>query len=302
MNEIDRHLAELAKRQHQVFSREQAAAAGLNRSAVSRRVRSGLYVALGTNSLCFAGTDVGFRGRLTAGLFDLGPDALVSGRSAAALLELDGFNEGPCEYLVPRDQRHRTVPGVVTSSPDITRLDRTQVDGIRCTSGTRTVVQLILTRTSEREVGNALDSGSRRGLTAPSVVQRRLDEMGTQGRPGIAVFNRVMESAGVQSWLERQFLSLVKAAGLPKPALQRTYRADGEHIARVDFDFAPTPVVVEVGGRRGYLSLDERRRQERRRNALQLEGRTIYFFTTEDVIEDGSYVIDTVRRSISNAA
>ena len=70
----------------------------------------------------------------------------------------------------------------------------------------------------------------------------------------MAAFDRVMESAGVQSWLERQFLQLIERAGLPRPTLQRTYRHDGRHVARVDFDFEPWPVLVEVGGRRGYLA------------------------------------------------
>ena len=57
------------------------------------------------------------------------------------------------------------------------------------------------------------------------------------------------------------------------------------HIARVDFDFSPLPIMVEVGGKRGYMSSSERQRQERRRNELQLLGKVIYFFTTEDVVQ-----------------
>ena len=301
MNDADRQLAELAKRQHQVFSRGQAMEAGLSKFALCRRVQSGLYVAIGPGSLCFGGTDLTYRGRLKAGLLDLGPRALVSGRAAAVLLELDGFDEGPLEYLQPRVQRSRSTTGTVTTTTQISRLDRVVVDGLACTSATRTVVQLLRSG-SEREVGNALDSGTRRHLTAPTVVRKRLDELGTQGRIGIATFERVMESAGVQSWLERRFLELVRSARLPEPTLQRTYRSDGVHVARVDFDFAPTPVVVEVGGRRGYLSLEERRRQERRRNALQLLGRVVYFFSTEDVVEDGRYVLATVRSAVGRAA
>lgn len=211
----------------------------------------------------------------SAGLLDFGPDALVSGRAAAALLGLDGFDESGLAFLVPRNQRDRHTVGLVTSTHDISRLDRVNVDGLACTSCTRAIVQL-LGRASEREVGNALDSGTRMRLTAPSVVRRRLDELGTKGRVGLAVFNRVMESAGVQSWLERRFLALMRSSGLPKRALQRTYRSDGNHVARVDFDFGPKPVIVEVGGQKGYLSFDERRRQEHRRNELQLWGKTIY--------------------------
>ena len=108
-----------------------------------------------------------------------------------------------------------------------------------------------------------------------------------------------MSSAGVESWLERRFLKLLDGLPLPKPALQRTYRSDGVHVARVDFDFVPLPVVVEVGGRRGYLSASERRRQEHRRNQLQLLGKTIYFFTTEDVTTDPDYVTATLLAGIS---
>ena len=65
----------------------------------------------------------------------------------------------------------------------------------------------------------------------------------------------------------------------------------GCSIARVDFDFEPLPVIVEVGGRRGYMSASERQRQERRRNQLQLLGKVVYFFCTEDVVESPGYVV-----------
>ena len=73
-------------------------------------------------------------------------------------------------------------------------------------------------------------------------------------------------------------------------------------MARVDFDFAPLPIVVEVGGRRGYFSSSERRRQEHRRNELQLLGKTIYFFTTEDVVDDPQYVTATLVAGIARLA
>lgn len=51
-------------------------------------------------------------------------------------------------------------------------------------------------------------------------------------------FDELMAAAGVESWLERTFMTLVQEAGLPEPRLQRVVRADGRHVARVDFDFA----------------------------------------------------------------
>jgi hypothetical protein len=301
MNDADRRLAAIAAIQRQVFTREQALAAGLSASAIGRRESSGLFVAHGPWTLHFAGSSLDWRDCLLAGLLDLGSSALVTARSAAALHGLDGFEDGPLQFLVPLGLRGRRTVGQVSCTPSIGPLDRATVDGLAVTSGTRTVLELI-GRVNERELGNALDSALRKGLTSPAMLLRRLDELGRQGRRGVATFDRVMESAGVQSWLERQFLRLVDQAGLPRPTLQRTYRNDGRHVARVDFDFEPWPVLVEVGGRRGYLSADERRRQEHRRNELQLLGKVIYFFTTEDVAEDAGYVIATVRQALLQAA
>jgi hypothetical protein len=301
MNDADRALAALAGRQRQVFTRNQAVAAGLTRSAITYRAQNGLLVPYGVHVLHFGGTTLDWRSRLAAGLLDLGPNALVTGRAAAALHRLDGYDEGPLEFLVRRSQRRRRTVGDVRSTSRLIPLDRVPVDGLWVTSGTRTALEL-LGRVTERELGNAIDSAIRAGITAPSYLRRRLQQLGRQGRPGVAVFDRVMESAGVQSWLERRFVRLVRGAGLPKPVTQRIYRRDGVHIARVDFDFSPAPVIVEVGGRRGYLAADDRRRQEHRRSELQLIGKIVYFFSSEDVTEREPYVVATVAQALAVAA
>jgi hypothetical protein len=74
----------------------------------------------------------------------------------------------------------------------------------------------------------------------------------------------------VESGLERQLVRIVVSTGLPVLLLQRRYELPGVGVARVDFEFAGLPIVVEVGGSRGYLSGAERQRQERRRNELRL--------------------------------
>ncbi len=189
----------------------------------------------------------------------------------------------------------------MTSSPSIVPLDRTTVNGLDVTSGTRTVIELI-GRVDRDKLGNALDSAYRRRLTAPGVVDRRLNELGRRGRPGIVDFDELMTLAGVESWLERAFLRILRGTALPTPTMQRTYRRDGAHIARVDFDFSPLPVIVEVGGKRGYLSTAERQRQERRRNEMQLLGKVVYFFTTEDVVSDPGYVVRILSTAIGEAS
>ena len=50
------------------------------------------------------------------------------------------------------------------------------------------------------------------------------------------------------------------------------------------------------------MSASERQRQERRRNQLQLLGKVVYFFCTEDVVESPGYVVTTVRAALAEAA
>lgn len=300
MNDSEQRLLAIAARQRQVFSRPQARQAGLSQNAISRRLADRRFVRVGPRTLTFAGVRLDWRGRLQGGLLDLGPGAIVAAESAAALHKLDGYGEGPLVYLVERGCRGARTLGDVLTTSSIDRYDRMRIDGLDVATGTRTVVSLI-GRVDQRRLGNAFDSACRMRLTTPARIDERLDELGRQGRPGLEMYYAMRKAGDVQSWLEREFLRTIAGSGLPKPAAQRVYRRDGVHVARVDFDFSPLPILVEVGGRRGYLSLAERQRQERRRNQLQLLGRTVYFFTTEDVRDDKAYVRRTLALALRAA-
>ncbi len=301
MNDALRALAAIAAEQHEIVSRVQVAEAGLTTWALGRHVRAGTLVAVGPHSWRFAGTALTWRGQLQAGVFDLGSAALVAGRAALLLLGVDVAAPAPLEFVVPRAQRSRTTAGVVRSGAAPGAVERCTVDGLPCVSATLAVLQVA--RFGDRvETTNALDNAVRLRLTTPDLVHQALAERRRRGVAGVALLDDVLLDAGVQSWLERRFLALVRAAGLPVPALQRVYRRGSRHVARVDFDFAPLPVVVEVGGQKGYLTRRERQRQERRRNELQLLGKVAYFFTYEDVTGDEAYVLRTLHSALGRAA
>lgn len=300
MSEIDGHLSKLAEQQHGVFTRRQVRDAGLSPSAISKRVSRGDLIAVGSATLRLAGHVPSWRGLLTAGLLELGPTALVSGAAAAQLHELDGFDGDEVEFLVPRNLRGRKTVGRVRTTDEISRADRVIFDGLATTSPTRTVVEVLRNGESD-PAGRALDSACRMRLTAHAVVRRRLDELGRPGRGGAALFDRLTRIGTVESWLERRFLALIARHGLPTPSLQQRYRLPDIGVARVDFEYSMWGLVIEVGGSRGYLSLDERKRQERRRNSLQLDGKTIYFFTRDDVVHDEAYVVRTIGAALNGA-
>jgi hypothetical protein len=155
-------------------------------------------------------------------------------------------------------------------------LDLVTVDGFRCTSATRTIIDLAHAGTAEVRLEAAIDSAVRAGLTAPIVLERRLGQLRGRGRWGARRLDALLIDSGGESLLERRFLRLVRAAGLPRPETQVVQRREGRHVARVDFLFPQHRIVVEVSGRLGHSTPTERSRDAQRRNELQDIGMTVY--------------------------
>ena len=94
--------------------------------------------------------------------------------------------------------------------------------------------------------------------------------------------------------LERRFLALVRAAGLPRPVTQQRIRSDGRHVARVDFLYAAQAMVIEVSGRLGHSNPTDRGHDAQRRNELQDLGFAVYEYTWGDIVRRPGYVTTTL--------
>ena len=175
-------------------------------------------------------------------------------------------------------------------------IDRVEVDGFRCTSASRTVVDLAGSA-RVRALERAIDSAVRDGLSSPTFLAHRLRAL----RParGVRTLDRLLVDSGGHSDLERRFLELVRRAGLPRPICQRPYRDDHGRVIRVDFSFEPRPVIVEVTGRRGHASDAERAKDAQRRNELQRVGFVVLEFTNRQVRDEPDDVIATLRRHLT---
>lgn len=299
MRDEEAALEALARRQRQVFSRQQAYDVGLDRRVVHRRVNAGRWIEVGPHTFTFAGVELDWLGRLQVGLLDLGDDALVTAEAAAALYGLDSFRPGPLVFTAPQARRQRRTSGDVITCDSLGIGDRRFVEGLPTASPTLTIIHLAR-RVGLEPLGDALDSARRKRLTTDGELAERLARTSGKGREGVVNLRRLLSYGSVESWLERRFIDLLPP-GVPRPALQRVYRQDGVHVARVDFDFDPLPVIVEVGGRKGYLSAADRRDKERRRNRLQLQGKTVYFFTRDDIVATPGTVIATLRAALRHA-
>jgi very-short-patch-repair endonuclease len=276
----------------------QAIECGLSRRQVQWGLGSSRFERVGSRVLRAGGAPASWPQALLAGLLDLGDDALVSHRSAAALHGFDGFPQEPIEFTVQRRRRKSESGWVVHTTQRLERIDITKVGRFPCTSASRTVIDLA--RSARRdELERAIDSAVRDGSSSPSFLRKRLASLRGSGRAGVRLLDELLVDAGGHSALERAFLALVRRAELPRPICQRVYRRDGKTVARVDFDFAPRPVVAEVSGQRGHASDPERAKDARRRNELQALGLVVLEFTYGDIERRSSYVLATLRRHLT---
>jgi very-short-patch-repair endonuclease len=292
---------EIAAGQHACASIDQALACGLTPRQVHHRFRTGRWERVGRHAFRIAGSFESWEQQLTLALLDLGVDAVVSMRSAAALHGFEGFPRHPVEVTVPRRTGGVRARWHVHTTQVLPRIDRAMAQGFPCTSAARTIIDLAAVA-SARDLERAIDSAVRAGLTSAVFLRARLTELRGSGRAGIRVLDHLLPDSGGASDLERRFLQLVRHAGLPRPVCQQRIELADGRVARVDFAFPPTAVVVEVSGRRGHASDAERAKDAQRRNELQASGYTVLEFTDRQVRHEPGMVIATLRRHLGLTA
>jgi hypothetical protein len=234
------------------------------------------------------GAPVSWEQRLMTGLMTLGPSAAVSHCAAAALHGFDHFEPGPVQFLVPPGKRGSRFDGDVRSSASIGRGDTVTVNGLRVTSATRTIVDLVCEVDGE-DLAAAIDSAVRLRISAPAAIERRIRELRGPRRHAAYLVESVLRESGGESMLERRFLELVHEHHLPEPEPQVVFRAGRRTIARVDFYWPDHRLVVEVSGQLGHSTPREL-------------GLDVFEFTFAQVMDEPAVVIRAVRRRLSPLA
>ena len=271
---------------------------GLTARAQRKAVADGRLLMVEAYVAVVVGSPDTWHRRLRVGLLALGPEAWVSHEAAAALHGLDRTLYEPAEFTMPRSARRRINTGRVHTTDSVGPLDVVTVDGFRCSSATRTIIDLAYLGVPPIRLAAAIDSSVHRGLSATRVLADRLAELRGRGRHGVAALDRLMPDAGGESPLERQFLGLLRRNRLPRPTTQFRVRGTNGLVARVDFFYEEHRVVVEVTGRKGHASDAERQRDAQRRNELTDEGYRVYEYTRGDVEDRAAWVVVTMRRRI----
>ena len=103
-----------------------------------------------------------------SGLLCLGSTAAVSHEAAARLHAFDRCRPDVVEFTMPRVGRGRKVPFVVHTTDALGPPDVVTVNGFRCTSATRTIIDLARARIPAVRLEAAIDSAVRSGASSPS--------------------------------------------------------------------------------------------------------------------------------------
>jgi very-short-patch-repair endonuclease len=297
-----RRLAAVAARQHGAVGVKQLREIGVTSRTRRAAIDAGWLASVAPTVLVVTGSPDTWHRQLWIGLLALDGRGWVSHESAARLHELDRSRRDALEFTVPRSARALLAGSAsVHTTETIGPLDVVAADGLRCSSATRTIIDLAYAGVALPRLEAAIDSAVRKGLSAPLVLERRLAELRGRGRRGARALDRLLIDSGGESVLERRFLALIREAGLPRPRTQVRHRREGRHVARVDFVFEDYRVVVEVSGRLGHSTPTERGRDAQRRNELIDLGCRVYEYTWAHVTQRRAWVVETMRRRLMAA-
>lgn len=301
----DRTIAELAARQHAVFTGAQAVELGVPRSALDHRVAIGRLTRVGPDLLHIAGAPIRWEARVLGLTLSAGPDALASHRCAAALWGLEGFGRGTPELTVPRGTRFRRDAARVHESTDLERCTRRMREGIPVTDPARTLLDLAR-RLGDERLLRAIESARRLGLTTWPDLIATLTAHARRGRPGIQRLRRVLAAnlhrdEVTDSDFELLVLALLLEHGLPEPVVHHVLRSsDGRHLAEVDLAYPRLRIAIELdGGVHRQREVFERDRP--RQNAIVLQGWVVLRFTWDTFANRPLEIVQAVRSAISMA-
>jgi very-short-patch-repair endonuclease/predicted transcriptional regulator of viral defense system len=293
----------LADKQHGVVSRSQLRELGMGPAAIRHRLERGKLHRLMPGIYAVGRPGVPDRGRWMAAVLACGPNALLSHRSAAALLGLRREVARMTEVVVPADvvRRHPGIhvyrravalpPREPTTGRGAPRALRPRiVDQIPVTAPAVTLVDLA-TCLDDGRLEAAINEADHLNYIDPDSLRLAVDGLGR--RPGACRLRDLLDTTSLvltTSKLERLFRPLAAQAGLPLP---RTQAQLGRN--RVDFYWAELGLIVEADSLRYHRTPFTQVADAKRDNANAREGLTTLRFTYWQVDREPDYVRGELR-------
>lgn len=296
-----RQVIAYAKRHGGVITTREILELGMPKSTLNRRVEDGILVRLGRGVLALPGTSTRPDALMRAAGRSLG--AVVSHNSAA---RLHGMEPVP-KSLPTVTVSHRgtyTFPGLsVHQSTDMRPEHVVRIEMMDVTSPERTLVDMAKVLGAahlERLVDNSLAAGLA-DVEDLADLYTALTRPGKKGMKalGRVLIDRVGDEQVAQTVIETRLFSLLRKAGVSLPI--RQFHAPWlEPInGRVDFAYVDAQIVVEADSRRWHLLFDAFDADRRRDIAAQLAGWIVLRFTWRMLVDEPTFVVNTVRDALT---
>jgi very-short-patch-repair endonuclease len=296
---VDAFIMRLAATQHGIVTRAQLLEAGITEHQIRHRRRIGVLEKLHA-SVYRASALTSPEERRAAALLSCGPGAVLSFRSAAAVLRIcpqdadaaavDVTVSPACRLLRHAVRIHR--------SDSLDHAEVTIISGMRVTTAARTLLDLAAVY-AERDLEQALATALRLDLTTSAELGDVLNRH--SGAKGIARLRALheasSETAFVRSEAESRFLSLVRAAGLSAPECNVRLRG-----FEVDFLWRAARLVAEIDGFAFHATREAFERDRRRDTALEAAGFRVLRFTWRQVTREPFRVIAQVAETLGRCA
>lgn len=278
----------LARRQHGVVARWQLLELGMSGEAIRHRLRNGRMRRVRRGVYLVGGIELTRHGRWRAALLACGPEAVLSHRAAAELWGLAKPGGGTIDVTVPAGavRRQRGVRVHRRTVLEATEHARVPVTGLVVT-----LVDFATVAGDGEELEAAVNEACQRDRIDPERLRAALGRH--RGRPGVRRLRDLLERDTfvlTESALERRFLPLARAAGLPLPESQQWL---GRH--RVDFHWPALGLVVECDGLTYHRTAIKQTADLRRDQAHSMAGRWALRFSHHQVHREADYVVAVLR-------
>ncbi|HYI43862.1 MAG TPA: type IV toxin-antitoxin system AbiEi family antitoxin domain-containing protein [Actinomycetota bacterium] len=293
----DRTIARLAARQFGVFTRDQAASAGHSTWMIRHRLESDRWIGLHPGVYAMAGTSASFhRDEIAACFWSKG---VAAGYAAGHLYGLPGCDPR-IEVLTTFKRPVMPRCGIVVH--ETTRLPADQTTtrlGIPVTTPERTFMDLCALMT-ERQAAIAIDNGLYRGLTSIADLDFCLYLTAKRGRRGCGVLRRLIRQREKlaeypNSPLETIIFEMIKRAGLPTPLLQFSIFDSEGFVARPDFFYPDTKLVIEGHSKLWHTGTAAEKNDKQKHERLSRLGLTVLYVGWADVTRYQNQTIDRIR-------
>jgi len=225
-------------------------------------------------------------------------DGHISHTSAGALFRLDGIPATDDIHMtIPPSSRQGRTRSLIVHRSLILANERRVVDGLRCTSPARTLVDCAAMLDDE-EVEAAYEAARRMGLATANTVARAADAAGR--RPGVARIRRILTLAGTmpaESRLEVRLARLLRDSDLPASVAQ--FRL-GSY--RLDRAWPRWHVGVEADGFQHHGQRLVWKRDRRRLAEIEAAGWRLVHVTWDDVTKRPEQTLDRIRMALHTMA